>query len=239
MTISTYDDLRAWFYGNSRKGNPAPYWTLFGHPFGNKEIIITRNDVNANLDESFEWLQNTIKRVNNPEGQRFRVLQVDQPGGNNPVGQVYTQIYAQQMAGIGSLPGYGGATKQEIAEAIAAEKEKWELQRKLEDLEARINAGPDNDFWEKGMSYVERFAQTPIGQAVISKVTGIPFSAIAGAGAGEPDNETAPGDQDNEFYNNMATVAQTLGTNEYEVARKLKILVQQHPDMARQFITGS
>lgn len=233
MNITTFENLNKWFKSNSRKSQPAPYWTLYGLSYGAKDQIIARNDRIDDIEESWRMLEETIRMVNNPQGQRFRVYQVDTPGGNSPVGQVFIQIYETDtapVAGIGNLPALGYVAKSEVEHMLAEERKKWEMEARINALEEQLSA-PTN--WvDKAAEIFERIARSPAGSALIARLAGVPAPINPMAGAPAPGDDE-PGEDDNRFYDNMASVAQTVGVNEYQLAQKLKKFVTENPDMAK------
>lgn len=242
MTISTYTDLKAWFAANGRKGKTAPFWTLYGSAWASKETIVARNDNDDNMDTAYQWLEDTIRKVDNPAGQRFRIFQVDIPGGNNPVGQVYFQSSAaatpsgtQGIAGIGS--GYrpeGYLTRAEVDEMLKTEREKMEMENRIAALESQLEEPAD--VWEKIMGGVERIVQTPVGAAIAAKLMGVPLGQPVQPVAAPPEEELTPDDE--QFYNNIEAVAQKLGTSPHVLSAKLKSLVDMNPEMAAQILNG-
>lgn len=242
MNLNSFESLSVWFRGNSRKGAPAPYWTLYSMNYGDKDKIAAFNDKDDNVDSALEWLIDNIRRGNNPLGQRFRVVQTDVPRGNNPVGTTNVQIFtadgsAPPAAGIGSpgqfSPVAVGIGKEEVAAMIEAEREKWNLEQRIKDLEAQLNAPPEVDLVEKYSAVVEKIAQTPLGMALVSKITGVPVTALMGV-HGNPAQDEEPTTEDHDFYNNLGEAAQILGTNEHQLAKKINQLVKMNPDVAKQ-----
>jgi len=239
MTITSYNDLREWFFGNNRKGKPAPYWTLYGQAYGKNDTISARNHSIDEVEQAYTDLEDSIRRQNHPEGQRFRVLQSDVPGGNNPVAQVFVQVSStgvqNNVAGIGSLPGsgFGYMTEADFSRRMAEEKTRWDLEQKVKQLEDRINAPEEADPVEKTVAVIERLANTAAGAAIISKLTGIPASELMQGihGTAAPDEEIPADDQT--FYDNIQQSAELLGTSPHVLADRMKKLIQKDPETAK------
>ena len=122
------------------------------------------------MAESFQFLENSIRAQNNPDGTRFRV-QTYAPGkANNPTAETYVQIYeksqapATAQAGIAGLPTGVGSIQEYVNDKLETERLKW----KIEQLEGQINA-PSNGF--------EKFMET---LSIIPGIDGVLKAAVIG-----------------------------------------------------------
>lgn len=132
--ISSLEDLKAWFEhaGETR-------WNLyrgFKDRMANAWVLARQEQDDMPLEESWALLQNMIK-ISSKEGGQFTIYLPKKNGWVtrvnlvNPVGD----------ASLGALPSpymAGMVTKDEIQKEIEREREKWELQRRLEDMEAAL-----------------------------------------------------------------------------------------------------
>lgn len=247
MTITRFEDLQSWFNNNqtnNEEGKTPSHWTLFGGNYGEKEIRLMANTRLDNPTESLNFLVDAIRRMNNPDGAKFRV-QLYKPGApTNIVATTFVQIFERQQApgaqpaAIGSLPS-PMASESYINERI----ELALLKRENEDLRAAIN-GPTNT-WER---FLEILGQNePLSQAVAGLIMGlankggIPTAPIPRPVAGSPDTDEDPedetGDQQAVFAQNIHSAASILQTDPVRLAKALNRLVQQNPDMAKQLLT--
>ena len=259
MTITNFSDLRKWFMNNNRGEKDSPYWTLYFVPAGSKETVVTFNDKVSDMEKSFDWLQDTIRMVNNPEGSRFRVMQVDTPRGNNPTGQVYAQIYERQPNPSGSMaPAQIGAIPSGYSESdVQRHVELALLKRENEDLKAAIGA-PDNP-WERIFGIVSE--SEPLSNALANliyqfsnKITGTPMAPVppvfmpspvngpatkpanAYSEPEEPMAEMSIDEMQQEIADNINRVCALLNVDALTLSRKLCQLVEANPNMAKTFL---
>lgn len=250
MGISSFADLREWFFacvkGKNGGEEASPHWNLYAGDYGAREVRILTNTRIGDMDESYNFLERTIRAQNNPDGTRFRV-QTFAPGkANNPTAETYIQIYersaapaspAAHTAGIAGLPVGVGSVEQYVDQRLQMERLKWEN----DDLKAQLNA-PANG-WERmletisGVPGIEKVLQT-LAVGLISKFSPSAMPAVQAAMNGTPTAPTGEGDTDDDdpeeaFQNNIGAVCQALGTDPVTLSKKLKELTLQNPDFAR------
>ena len=241
MTITNFNDLRDWFKFGFEKGvksndegreTSSPYWTLYSVGMGGADKVL-------GLDDSYKALADNIRIMNNPTGSMFRIFQTYRARGNNPTQEARVQIYENNQIsatspGIGSLPA-GYLSEDKIAGILAEEKKKWEMERRMEDLEAQIKA-PRN-WTENALETIERIGNTPLGMVILSKISGIPpaeiLKSISGLGGNEPDMAANP-NQVGDFDSDIEITANILGVSEDQLAAKMRQFAQVNPEMARQ-----
>lgn len=246
-TITDLSALRRWFMGNMRSGKAAPYWTLYVGDYGDKEKVVQFNDRVDDLEESFGMLARTIQDMNNPAGVRFRVMQVDTPRGNNPVATVHVQLFAGNgaagvaPAGIGSLPGeYLSKTEaaQMVAAAVAAAKKEMEFEAKIQALEDQVNSSTQS--WvTQAIEVVNEIGKSPLGMALMAKLTGMPMPAMMPPSMGAPAADSAAGGAPaagDTFDDDLNAVCDTTGLNDVELMRRLRRFAETNPEMARQLM---
>lgn len=210
---------------------------------------LTSNTRISDMDESYNFLENSIRMQNNPEGTRFRV-QTFAPGkANNPTAETHIQIYersaapansAAHTAGIAGLPVGVGSVEQLVQQHVQMERLKWEN----EDLRAQLNAPSSG--WERvldtisGVPGIEKVLQA-LAVGVVSKFSPQAMPAVQAAMTGTPSAPAGEGDTDDEdpeeaFQNNIGAACQAIGTDPVTLSKKLKELITTNPEMARQLL---
>jgi hypothetical protein len=255
MGISNFADLRQWFFaGVKGKGEgqleAAPHWNLYAGDYGAREQRIMFNNRIGDMDESFAFLETSIRAQNTPDGTRFRV-QTYAPGKpNNPTAETYVQIYEKSQApasaptGIAGLPAGVGSIQQYMDERLETERLKWKIQQ----LEDQINA--PNEKWERVVEYIsgvpgiDKVLQT-VALGLVSKFNPSAMPAIQAAMNGTPEQQSqqtgehepdANNDPDAVFFAAVHETSATLGTDPVTMMQKLNALVKNNPDLARQLL---
>ena len=236
------EDLEKWF-----KANAYPQFILaYANGKGENQILKNEGDgAISDIEEAWEMLRDMIEaQVRSgrailevkvfPKGGKYHPLrtQIDMSAGGNP-------YLPASVAGIGNLPNVG-ISEAKLAEALAVEREKWEMERRIEDLEARINA-PSN-WMERALQIIgENPPLATMVQTVISGVMKMPGvasvmngtpAAATGTQAPADDEEMENTDPNVVFSTNIYQAAQTLGVSPEIMAVKLNRLVQQNPELA-------
>lgn len=214
MTVTNFNDLRDWFKFGFEKGvktseegreTTSPYWTLYAVGMGGADKVLAFNDRLTGMDESYKALADSIRIMNNPAGSMFRVFQTYRPRANNPTQEVRVQIFenntvtANPQPGIGSLP-VGYVEESKIQSLMAAEREKWELNKRLEDLEAQLAA--PKDWSDSFISGLERIGQTQMGALILpmlaAKIMGVQIPELPKSvnGTQTTDSEAGPDEED-------------------------------------------
>lgn len=248
MTITNFTDLREWFKWGFEKGvrateegreTTSPYWTLYAVGLGGKDTVLAFNDRLTSLDESYTALAESIRRMNNPSGSMFRVFQTYKPRFNNATQEARVQIFenntpafSPQTPGIGSLVGYVEESK---IEAILAEhKKRWDLERRLEDLEAQLTA--PRDWTDNFINGLERISTTPLGVMLISKLTGLPpapmppmMSPNVNGTHSSDSSETQDTDDVDDELDKLEELARSHGITLKEFLAKTALLAEQQP----------
>lgn len=257
MTISNFDDLRFWFFSNQnskQKSDPgneenAPHWSLYSMDYGKSDTRVAYNNRISDMEDSFKLLVQSVRAMNNPDGTKFRVQTHAVGRPTHPNAQAYIQVFegksgpATQQglpAMIGAHPD-GYVSRTELQEKIEEARKQWELERKVEDLEAQIN-GPSDDPTEKFIAGFERIMQTPVGQMLAMKLLGttqLPAMPTMQTMNGTPGAST-PGSAADElndtFEDDIEATANALGISDTELAAKMRRLVEQNPTIAQQLL---
>lgn len=240
--ITNIASLRTWFLEGS-KSLERPFFVLNQNGAG--KTMIARNDTITDLDQAWALLETNILAQAEGGVANVRVFITDKPKHNYGLETEarIMPLYAAQTSvqpGIGALPpGYVEESK--IKGILDAEREKWDLERRLDDLEAQL-AAPKN-WTESLMEGIERIGATPLGQVIIAKLVGVtPTAQMAASpingtpstsGASKLDNEE---DYDDNFYQNIEDTAAILGVDEKTLASKIATLVKQNPEFAKTLI---
>lgn len=147
--LTDLNDLRAWFLELK-----TPQWNLY-RGFQNKmppNAVYKQIDDQLELEDSWDKLERLIMSSSRNGGQ-FTVYVPAYPGGKAAVQQLSINMPAagsgygypqQQNAGLGGLPGQmsalGYLSPEEVDRRIKEAEEKFEMRRKLEDMEAALHA---------------------------------------------------------------------------------------------------
>lgn len=252
MTLTTYQDVQHWFNSNQNDategGKTASHWTLYGGNYGEKEIRLLNNTRLDSANESLAFLIDTIRRMNHPNGAKFRV-QIYKPGSpNNYTAQTFVQIYdteqqpgylpqqQQQQAGIGSLPSMN--TENYINERI----ELALLKKENEDLRASMN-GPNN-MVERVLDIISQ--SEPLSMALSGLISGLAGrhnigmpQALPRPVTGSPDSDEEANEADAQavFANNINAASAALDTDPVSLSKSLVKLIQGNPQFAKQIFS--
>lgn len=232
--IRNIDSLEKWF-----KTVNSPFFTLTYA--GQNSQVILRNVTVPDVNEAWDMLKQQV--LNQAEYGRatLHVITYKKEGqANNPDARTNIDILPVQppngqMAGIGALPGMYGTT--DIEKIIAQHREKWELEKRLDDLEQQLK-NPD-DWTEKVISGIERISGTPFGQAMISRMLGGSVLPMGGPapinGTPQTANEGADNPADT-FDDDLEATCEILNVDDTTLLRKLRALVENNPETAKAFL---
>lgn len=239
--ITSIDNLRQWWEVDTER----PYWTLYrGSRNAKGADVIARNDTLDDQESSWEMLEQMIS-INSQEGGEFTILRTDKPKGNfgNKAVVVLNQMPAYQAAGVAGLPGmpFVAGTPQGIqayiADEVKKERQNWELEKKVEDLEAAINAKQEGGLLERSLNrLIESDKIGTILELVLAKFlgpVGVPqpsHVAVSGApGAGAP----AQFQYDTDRVSHALERIRAHFPDIHETLEALANYIEKNPDMAR------
>jgi len=122
-----------------------PRWSLYrGHieKMNNVHTLGKNTDQEIGMEDSWEMLRKMIE-INSGDGGDFTIYVM-----NNPSNRGWSTYYRKEgpatQSGIGNLPQQytqmGFVPKDQVQEEIRKEKEKWDLERRLEDMEAMLDS---------------------------------------------------------------------------------------------------
>lgn len=245
MNITSFDDLRYWFFGNQKATDEqSPHWSLYSMDYGKSDTRVSFNNRLSDMEEAFQALVKSIRIHNNPDGTRFRVQTHPVGKPNNPTANTFVEVYEKGgqnvQAGIGSLPAAAGyMSRDDVARMMTEEREKWEMKREIEDLKAAINAPPE-DWTEKFIAGVERIGQTPLGAVLMSKLLGAPMPPLSQMAQMNGTPGTSAGDENAEdhFDENMDFLSEKLGVPDAEIVAKMRRFVEQDTATAKAFLNS-
>jgi|GEM_PF-6456240 len=153
MGISSIEHLQAWW-----EAHENPYFVLYGGHSKKSSDLILSNKTVGDKDESFKLLRDTIftNTGGMATGGKFIVLAKLNAGDNtgftvklnfprtnqNTIGAQIGAVnpYPNLVSAIGAMPMVNGRSVEEHTRLeIEKEREKWEMERRLESLEAALN----------------------------------------------------------------------------------------------------
>lgn len=226
--IRSIESLKKWFFAVN-----SPFYTL--SYLGQANHVILRNTAVEDMNEAWAMLETQVLAQSEyGRAQMHLITYKKQGGANNPEGRTNIDMWptgsTSQVHGIGSIQ-VAGIDESKVQGLISAAREKWELEKRLEDLEAQIeNPG---DWTQKFIDGFERISATPIGQLLAAKLLGADFKLPAAQVAGHPDTDDEEHDT---FEQDIAATARMLGVDDIVLARKMRELVEQNPAVAKQLL---
>lgn len=244
--ITNLDALKRWFFDNGK-----PYFTLrydSGNGNGNTDRMIYKNVVVDDMAEAWERLQNHVADQADAGRARLILIVYDKGKENNPI---YTSIdirpghqaAQQNMPAISGLPPGVGSINELVDQKVNLAL----LQKENQDLKEQL-AAPANQ-WERtvetlsgipGMADVLKIAVAGIvakfAPQSMPVVQGILNGTPEAMGEGAADMEHSDADPHMRFSNNIQDVSNILNVDPLVLSEKLKTLVRQNPDAAKQLL---
>lgn len=178
--LTSIEDLKTWFLGNQR-----PYFTLYVLAGGSRKNIVARNTTEGDMDAAWKLLELHVTiqtkaapvtmelitgtggdKLNNPFTTEIRINPFSIPG--NPA-LMHPGIagFGMNYPGVQSIGFAGIQSKGDLDEYLAGERKKWELEKRVEDLE---NAQSDDvEKWEK---VLDKINESPALSGVIQMIAG-------------------------------------------------------------------
>lgn len=210
---------------------------------------------NSRLDDkekSLEFLVESIRMLNNPDGTKFRILLYPVTGANNYTATAHVQIFENSaqgnrnlpaMAGIGNLPAgvMGGDWKTYLDEKVELEL----LKKENEQLRGGMGS---ESMWERILGII---ADSPHLSAAVGNLANAFVTkfdpAMAGRlmqaqpvngtpGSNAQDQAGAPEDPQAVFIENINAATGALGVDAVTLAKGLNKIIQNNPAMARQIL---
>lgn len=139
--ISDISAVETWFRQLGK-----PNWKLlrgFHDKTRGKASIYVQDQEGMDMDEAWELLQNMIE-INSSGGGQFTIFVPTSTSGQGQ--SIFLQIGEVGSTGspkVAGAPAVGYVPKSEVAELIAKERKMWELERRLEDMEAAAGANAE------------------------------------------------------------------------------------------------
>jgi hypothetical protein len=162
--ITTLEGLEKWF-----RYNATSEWQLYsGHMdrLNPGKLIVKQENEDLPIDDSWELLRDHLE-IQSSQGGQFTVFQ---PTSHNRGPKSKVTLNGHLMPGSGSfrggsslngLPSLGYVTKEDMEERIRSEREKWELERRVDDLE---------EMQRSRASIGERIFETAVEQVDLNQV---------------------------------------------------------------------
>jgi hypothetical protein len=228
--------LKKWFFSNG-----VPFFTLTYS--GQTNQVIQRNTAIEELDEAWSLLEtNVLAQAEYGRATMHLIVYNKTSGPNNPTARTNIDVLPMNptpnygMPGIGSIPS-GFVDESKIEGMINEAREKWDMERRLEDLEAQIK-NPNDDWTEKMMTGIERIGATPFGQALIMKFFGGALPSFQPQPINGAPGPSQPGDiEEDSFESDIERTSELLGVDDVTLARKLRELVEANPQAAKQLLS--
>lgn len=244
--ITNIDALRRWFDSNG-----LPFFTL-RYEGANNERIIMRNDSIEDMEKAWQMLEDQVT-AQAEVGRARLVVFVYKKGGHN--NGIYTNIDLRPgyptpgtQAAVSGMPAGMGSIAEYVDNRVHLAKLEWEN----EQLREQLNA-PANVF--------ERTMETISGIPGVADVLKILVAGLVGkinpeampqiqavlngtpAATGTPDRDddddnahNGAADPQQQFADNINQTAELLGVDPLTLSAKLKALVKQNPEVAKQWL---
>ena len=134
--ITTFEGLEQWFKSNE----DHPFWTLYHGAFKGRGDICASNRTISDMNMAFSMLVDQIK-IQSRGGGIFRIFQAPKARSNQ--GFNTTLRISDSIQGIhGTVSNNQGmvgfVAKNEVAEMVQKERETWEKEKKIEELESAV-----------------------------------------------------------------------------------------------------
>lgn len=234
--ITNISTLRTWFLDNQK-----PFFTLYQN--GVNRAIIARNETVDDLNQAWNLLETNVLAQAEGGTANVRVYVTEKPKHNHGLeteARILPLVPTLGQPGISGLP-QGYLDESKVAGLIKEAREKWELERRIEELE--MAQEPVKDWAETMINGFERVAKTPLGAALVQKLLGVvpmPQPAMNGvptpAAQSQANNSTDDDEYSDSFFENIENTAALLGVDEETLANKLAKLVQQNPELAKSLL---
>lgn len=237
-TMESLDDLKVWWDADSKK----PYWSLYRGLRWDKNAVLARNHDIDDPDESFKLLEQMID-VNSRGGGDFIIARAEKPASNWVVkGYLCIQDtnFAYRNPGIAGYPAMMGAlppgktVDDIVAERVNSEREKWELSKKVDDLEAAINGAQEGTGLER---LINRLLDHPKIDGIMDVVLTHVFTPKGAAQPTKVAVSGVPGEEEHIYDDERIVHAlERIRPHFPDVEtfiEKLAAWVESNPDMAR------
>ena len=228
--VTTLENLKTWFIQENK-----PYWTLYYNK--DKKHTNATNFGETSTDDieiSFERFETVLKMLSQNGYSGWLFVRKTNNTSNTSGSEIGIQLMPAgfqnypQMAGIGSL---NMQPPTDVNTAIAAAKKEWDMERKLDELEAQINA-PSTDWITRGTEIINGLMQNPILSGLAAKMAGLNIAEMAQVSGEMAHDSQTPIEESNdletalEFFNEA-------GFNEKDLL-KLSKFAKANPSVAKE-----
>ena len=227
--IRNIKSLKQWFTDVGK-----PFFTL-SYTGGSANQVILRNTAIDDMEAAWSLLERQVLAQSEVGRATLQLIAYGKDKANNPDGRTNIDISPNQesataLAAIsGPRVGYY-ADESQIDALLSKERAKWDMEKRMEDLEAQLNA-PSEDWSEKLMVGIERISATPLGAVLIGKFLGGSMPMPVAQVAGVPD--PIPSEESDSFEDDIEASAQLLGVSDTVLASKLRALIESNPELAK------
>ncbi|MEM1326153.1 MAG: hypothetical protein AAGI23_09380 [Bacteroidota bacterium] len=245
--ISTYDGLQQWFL-QAGTGKYSVYRGFIHGKLNNSQLYMKSVEF-ASAEDAFENLKQMLKLAG---GGNFTIM-IPSQSASMGVRTFFRLGGHSQVAGINGMQAVQGISATQVQEMIAKEREKWELSKRVEDLEAAL---------EYQTPWFERIAERIAGHENLDRLLEIGLVRLMGGGGNPnpaqvglagyppqaaaaptmPDQQLAAQEQE-QYYDGerIANSVQRIQIalpeqNIYEVLDALATFVERNPQVALQFL---
>lgn len=237
MAAIKYGDgevFKDWF-----KSNDAPFWQMRDNKDRTGKFIATNTGGTAisGIDESFVRLENAINWFK-ADGGSFWISTKknnNESGFTNEVNVIVAAPYSADsagMAGIGNINHQMQPAAVNIGAELTRAKKEWDLERKLEDLEAQINAPPEKDWIARSTEIINGLLQNPIIAGIAAKVAGLNPAMMAQVGGEYAPDSATPLEEESGDLETAIEYFNEAGFNDKEILKFAKF-VKSNPEMAK------
>jgi len=245
--IDNYEDLRTWV-----ESTKQPLWNLYSgwiDKFGQSHLL-AKNEEETDPEESFNSLRRMIE-INSPQGGQFTVY-IPQPGnrGFSTRIRIASAASVAGVAGVGNPYMMGMVPMNELEQRIRKERETWELQRRIDDLEAAqessvgvIGKVMDKITSELDINNLLKFAVAILGPRMNvnpDMLRAVQLSGTPVAEAEDTHDGTGYTYDDPRLLEFLDTIRSQFGTDEefYNFLTKVGAFFQKNPQIAIGFFAG-
>lgn len=234
--MTSMESIRTWWEADPER----PYFSLYRGTRGTKPSdIIIRNDTLGELEPAWEMLEQMLT-INSGEGGEFTILRTDKPKSNYGMKGVVVLSHATATPAIAGIPGMpfigaGHNIQTYIAGEIEKEREKWDLAKKVEDLEAAINAGQQGSWLDRiGEKIIEGDTLNNLVNLIVAKLMPQAPKASHVAVSGAPGAAT-----DDQFQYDTERIASALERirahfpDVHGTLDRLADFIDRNPEMAK------
>ena len=227
-TIKHGEDLKAWFDLNG-----CPFWKLRDSKERNGKVIASNygKDAVEDLKDSFNRLDTNLSFFKEEGASLWLSTKKvnDTAEYYNEINVKVIPIFLQGSEGIGNINMQMQPATVNIAGEIARAKKEWDMERKLDEMEAQINA-PPMDWFTRGTEIVNGLMQNPVIAGLVAKYAGV---GLGTATIGEYAHDAATPLEESDDLETAIEYFNEAGFTEKEILKFAKF-VKSNPGVAKE-----